>query len=186
MSKFTLPHVSLVILRLEDVCVRVQDDMDNYLRTAALEPTPGAEACLKWLRKRGCEVGLLSDASPDGARLVLNRLGWGMGPGGLVQHLVGNQATHPDPIADLLAASGPDGNRRVCSVFDTPRLLALAAAHRPYFNLGVTNGRCPFETLAAAPAQHLLDNLVQLPNFLLQHLPEGRPLLPLYLLPLPK
>jgi len=166
-------NLQLAIFRLEDVCVRVQDGMEGFLRTAALEKTAQIEATFRWLRKRGVRVALISDAARPDAEILLERLNWRVGEEEPVQFVLTGQAAKHNPIRRVLDLAGLPNGRAVLSVFDTPRLLWLAHGAGLRFNLGVTNGRTSYAELATVPRYALLDEPVQLPNFLLEHLPTA-------------
>lgn len=159
------------IFRLEDVCVHVQDDMGEYLKTAALQKTPEIEVTLRWLRKRQVEIALISDASRQDTEVLLERLNWRVGEDELLQLVLTDQASKANPVADVIELAGLDSGLTAFSVFDTPRLLRSAQACGVHFNIGVTNGCCSYGELASAPHHTLLDGLIQLPNFLLGNLP---------------
>jgi len=164
-------HLQLAIFRLSDVCVSVQDKMDGFLATAALEKSVGVEAAFAWLRKRRVRICLLSDYGDADTQLLLGRLGWSVGDGGTVHYVVTEQGMQPDPIGTAIERAGLEGAKASFTVFDTPRLLLLANQARVHFNLAVCNARHPYATLATAPHHGMLDSLLQLPTFLLDHLP---------------
>jgi len=164
-------HIQLAIFRLEDVCVRVQEGMNGYLRTAALAKSDQIEATFRWLRKRGVRICLLSNYSREDTEVLLNRLDWEVGEDGYIQLVVLHQQNKENPV--LLAtehANLPDATRAVL-IADTPRLLRCAYRMQAHFVIGVTNGSHRYESLASEPHHALLDSPLQLPNFLLRHLP---------------
>ena len=140
--------------------------MQRFIRTAALEKSPGVEATLKWLRRRRIRVALLADANQEEVCTILDRLNWRIGENELIQIVIPEQGTQPDPFAQVLELCEPIERRQVLSVSDTPRLLELAARQQIRLNLGVTNGRCAYPELSAAPVHQLLDGIIQLPNYL--------------------
>ncbi len=165
-------YLQLGIFRLEDVCVRIQDEMGAYLTTAALQKTPEIEATLRWLRKRQVKVALISNACRADTEVLLKRLNWEVGEDELLQLVLTDQASKPNPVASVLELAGLNSGATTFSVLDTPRLLESAQASGVHFNIGVTNGCCSYSELVAAPHHTLLDGPVQLPNFLLENLPE--------------
>lgn len=175
-----LAPINLVVFRLEDVCVRIQEDLRNFPRTAALEKQPEVETIFRWLHRRGVRIVLLADAEREDAVTILGRLGWAVGEEELVQRLVAEQQVIADPVRRMLDLEGLERGDGVCCVFDTPRLLRLAAANKLCVKLGVLNGSHAYGELVGAPADQLLDQLVQLPNYLLERVPELS-----YLAPLP-
>jgi len=165
-------YMELGIFRLEDVCVRIQDDMGEYIKTAALEKTPEVEATLRWLRKRQISVALISDVNRRDTEILLDRLNWRVGDDELLQLVLTDQASKPNPVANVLELAGVNDGFTTFSVLDTPRLLHSAQACGVHFNIGITNGCCSYRELAEAPHHTLLDGVVQLPNFLLENLPK--------------
>lgn len=168
-------YLQLGIFRLEDVCVRIQEGMGGYLKTAALQKTSEIEATLRWLRKREVKIALISDAGREDTQILLDRLGWRVGEDELLQLVLTDQASKTNPVACVLELAGQDNGFSTFSVLDTPRLLRSAQASGVHFNIGVTNGCCGYPELAAAPHHALLDGPVQLPNFLLENLPGEQP-----------
>jgi hypothetical protein len=171
----TNQYLQLGIFRLEDVCVRVQDGMKGFLRTAALEKNPEIEATFRWLRKRKIRIALISDANQEDTDVLLDRLNWRVGEDELIQLVLTDQKGERNPVREILdLADLPDGHLAF-SVLDTPRLLQSAHFSKVHFNLGVTNGRCNYAELSGTPHHTLLDGTVQLPNFLLENLPVVKP-----------
>lgn len=174
------PHqrpLDLAIFRLEDVCVHIQDGMERFLRTAALQKSAQIEATFRWLSKRRIKIALISDHNQSDTEVLLERLGWPVGEEETIKVVLTDQLSNIDPVRTILDLMRlPDGSS-VFSVLDTPRLLSIADANRLKLNLGVTNGRCSYGELSDAPHHALLDEPIQLTNFLLRHLypvPEER------------
>lgn len=171
----TEQHLQLAVLRLLDVCVHVQDDLYGYLGTAALETSPRILPTLEWLRRRNVDVCLLSDLGEADTATVLARLGWAVGEGQTVRYLICEQGRQDNPVVSAARLAGNLDPNAVFTVGDTPRLLHASHAAGAYFTLGVSSGRSPYHLLATAPHHMLLDQVMQLPNFLLSHLPEVPP-----------
>lgn len=168
-------YLQLGIFRLEDVCVRIQEGMEDFYQTAALEKASGIEAVFRWLRKRNIRIALISDACREDASILLSRLNWEVGEDATIQLVLTSQESKPNPVREILeVADLPDGHLAF-SVLDTPRLLQSAHFSKVHFNLGVTNGRCSYFELMRTPHHALLDGPVQLPNFLLENLPLVSP-----------
>ncbi len=165
-------YLQLAIFHLNDMCVGVQQGMDTYLATAALEKMPGVEATFTWLRRRGVRICLLSDYDRPTTQLLLDRLNWTVDEPGTVQEVITEQRDKANPICLAQEHAGLSNGRLSFSATDTPRLLTLANAARVHFNLAVCNGSTPYRELATVPHHAMLDSLVQLPNFVLEHLPE--------------
>ncbi|CAH0999217.1 hypothetical protein LEM8419_00514 [Neolewinella maritima] len=175
-------HLQLAVVHLNDVCVAVQEGMDRFLATAALDRMAGAEATFSWLRKRGVRICLLSDYDESQTLLLLKRLGWTVGEAGTVQQFVPRQQELDNPVLQAHALAGLTKGRLSITAVDTPELLRHSNAARVHFNLAICNGRSPYHALATAPHHAMLDNLRQLPDFLVRHLPEpARPTQRLYL-----
>ena len=165
-------HLQLAVFHLNDLCVVVQEGMDNYLATAALEIQPGTEATFTWLRRRGVRICLLSDYGKRQTQLLLRRLCWTVAEDGTVQQLITHQQRRANPVALAQEHAALADPRLSMAVVDTPALLRQARAAGVHLNLAVCNGRAAYHQLAVVPHDGMLDNLRQLPNFVLQHLPD--------------
>lgn len=165
-------NLQLAVFRLDDMCVGVQEGMDRFLTTASLEKMPGVEATFSWLRKRGVRVCLLSDHGRKDTSLLLDRLNWSVDENGTVQEVITRQLRYDNPVFTALEHAGLQDANLSFTAFDTPRLLTLSNRARVHFNLAVCNGKSSYSVLATAPHHAMLDSLVQLPNFVLQHLPD--------------
>ena len=172
-DQFADRHIQLAIFRLNDMCVNVQDGMESFLTTASLEKMPGVDATFSWLRRRGVRICLLSDFDRRQTLTLLERVGWSVDEDGTVQQVITGQQAYDNPVRLAQEAAGLQNSRFSFSVADTPRLLKLANEARVHFNLAVCNGRHPYHDLAVVPHHAMLDSLLQLPNFLLEHLPEA-------------
>lgn len=164
--------LELAIFRFEDVCVNVQEGMDGYLKTAALEKKTGIEDTLRWLRRRQVSICLLTDYGRENLFLLLERIGWGIGEDALVQMVIVNQDRKANPVRLAFDAAGLQSTHQALVVADTSRLLHCATTTGLHLVFGVTNGRSTYQDLALEPFRALLDSAVQLPNHLLQTLPE--------------
>lgn len=171
-------YLQLGIFRLEDVCVRVQEGMEDFFRTAALEKTSEIEATFRWLRKRNIRIALVCDANLEDTNILLERLGWRVGEDELIQLVLTDQKTKLNPVREILNLANLRDGHLAFSVLDTPRLLHAAQFSKVHFNLGITNGRCSYAELAKTPHHALLDVPVQIPNFLLENLLPGKSLSP--------
>jgi len=169
------PHrfLELAIFRFEDVCIDIQDDMDGYLRTAALKKKAGIEATFRWLQRRQISVCVLTDYGREDFFLLMGRLDWTLGEDQLIQMAVLDQSRKPNPVRLAIDAAGLANARQALVVVDTPRLLHCATTAGAHLIFGVTNGRSTYRQLAAEPFQSLLDSTLQLPDYLLSNLPEG-------------
>lgn len=165
-------HLQLAVFRLNDLCVGVQEGMEAFLTTAHLEKKPGVEPTFGWLRKRGVRICLLSDYDRSHTLILLQRLGWLVDENGTVQEIITEQEKQINPVLLAIEHAGLRDPNLSFTVFDTPRLLSLSNQARVHFNLAVCNGKHSYNELATSPHHAMLDSLVQLPNFVLQHLPE--------------
>ena len=166
-------YLNLAILRLVDVCVRVQDGMEDFLATAGVEVVPRAENVLTWLRKRGVQTVLLSDYEEARTQVLMNRVNWGVGEDALAQHVVYDYRQYENPVARATQLAGLPDARTAFVLADRPELLSQGHWVETYFNIGVTNGCCSYYELARAPHHGLLEDVRELPNFLIEHLPES-------------
>lgn len=163
--------LDFAVFRFEDVCVKVQEGMDGYLRTAALEKKAGIEATFRWLRRRKISICLLTDYSREAFFLLLERLDWGVGEEEFIQMAVVEESNKVNPIQLAFESAGLRAAQQAIVVVDTPRLLQCATAVGTHFVFGVTNGRSSYRDLAPEPFRTLLDSVLQLPNYLLRNLP---------------
>ena len=165
------PLPELAIFHLQDVCVRVQRGMRNHLKTAALDKAPQIEAVFRWLTKRGIVVVLLSDYNKEETNLLLDRLNWPVGPQGLIQHILTKQRLRDNPLRKACEVAGSRPSATI-TVSDTPALLRAATTAGVKYNLGVTSGSHSYQSLSQATYTALLDNPVQLVNYLIDRLPH--------------
>ena len=167
--------LELAIFRFEDVCINVQEGMEGYLKTAALERKGGVEATIRWLRRRGVKIALLTDYNRADFFLLLDRLGWGVGEDQLIQVVVLGQGQKANPVKLAYESIGVRSPKQVLLLADTVRLLHCATSAGLHLVFGVTNGRTSYNDLAREPFKALLDSTLQLPDYLLRNLPEEMP-----------
>lgn len=159
--------LELAVFRFEDVCVAVQEDMGNYLKTAALEVKAGVEATFRWLRRRQVKICLLTDYNREDFLLLAGRLGWGIGPQELIQLVVPEQSQEENPVRQAYAFAKLRFPQQTVVVVDSPRLLQCARKAGSTLVFGVTNGESAYQDLAEEAVRSLLDSPIQLPNYLL-------------------
>lgn len=169
------PFLELAIFRFEDICIDVQEGMEGFLKTAAIEKKSGIEATMKWLRRRQVRIALLTDYDRDDLLVLLDRLGWGIAEDQLIQIVVLGQGRKVNPVKLAFEAAGVASPQQALLVADTSRLLYCATAAGLHLVFGVTNGRSTYLNLAQEPFRALLDSTLQLPNYLLRNLPEENP-----------
>lgn len=172
MQRKTDLYLELAILPLEHVCVEIQEEMEGFLRTAALEKKSGIEATLRWLRRRQVKIALLSHYSREELQLILRRLHWEVGTDHLID-LVVLQADAQNPVQRAMEAFGIQHRSQALLIADTPELLRQGKAAGVQLVFGVTNGESSYQELAREPGAILLDNTVQLPDYLVNRLPEN-------------
>lgn len=165
--------LELAIFRFEDVCVNVQQGMEGYLKTAALEKKAGVEATMRWLRRRGVRIALVTHYDREELSILLERLEWGVGEDQLIQLAVLKQKNQSNSVKLAFETSGVESVQQVLLVTDNDELLRQGQAVGIDLVFGVTNGGSTYQSLAQEPFYALLDSTVQLPNYLLQNLPEN-------------
>lgn len=164
-----LSRLKMAMFRLQDVCVYVQEDLSSYIRTASLDRSPGIEATFRWLNKKGVRVVLISDFDPATTTVLLKRLNWSVGKGELIQTVVYDLFDTANPFARGMEQAGIPQGDSLLTLVDTPRLLKMAQDCKIYFNLGTTSGSYSYQVLKNAPHLALLDQPLQLANFLLTY-----------------
>lgn len=169
-SASTPRFIELAVFRFEEVCVRIQEGMEGYLRTAALERRAGIDATFRWLRRRGVRICLLTDFQREDFLLLLERLGWRVGEEELIQVVVLNQSAQENPVKLACESAGIGSAAHAITVVDTPKLLHAARSAGGKLVFGVTNGQSAYNELAKEPFFALLDGAIQLPNYLLSNL----------------
>ncbi|OAV44387.1 HAD family hydrolase [Lewinella sp. 4G2] len=166
------PPVRLAIFHLQDVCVRIPRSLRNHLRTASLELAPQIEATFRWLRKRQVRIALLSDFDEAGTNILLERLSWELGGDQLIQAVVPEQGVGENPIRQAMDLAGVSDPHQVTLIADTPDLLNFGTQAQVRLNLGVTSGKHSYEVLNSTPCRALLDNTIQIVNYLLDEVPQ--------------
>jgi hypothetical protein len=164
-----MSRLKMAVFRLQGVCVYVQEDLSSYIRTASLDRSSGIEATFRWLNKKGVEVTLISDFDPATTTVLLQRLNWSVGKGELVQRIVYDLFDTVNPFVRTMEQAGITQGDSLLTLVDTPRLLKMARDCEIYFNLGTTSGSNSYQVLKNAPHLALLDQPLQLADFLLTH-----------------
>ncbi len=173
-------HITSLILPLEDVAVYVQEDMREFLRTAALEPAPGMPAVLNWLRRRNIHVTLLTYLPWADVELILQRLGWQRADSTGAE-IFGTASVYDRllPIVDetdFAALVAREEDTATCLVMsDRPTLLNAAKQADCGQVLGMLNGRSNYQQLIQARHDGLLESPLQLPNYLIDLVERERP-----------
>lgn len=166
--------IRVVVFRLLDTCILLQDDMAGYYKTAALEKIHGVEHIFRWFRKRGVQICLVSDLNKSDTLLVLDRLGWSLGEGSLENELIDwvivptYKGSNPFlRLTELLDDLSP---QQIISVADAPELLQYAKQAGVRYNIGATYGISSYRSLVDIGCSKLIDSLLELPDFLLQEM----------------
>ncbi|APX33167.1 haloacid dehalogenase [Brachybacterium sp. P6-10-X1] len=133
-------------------------------------PLPGIEAALDALRERGLAVGLTTGFSRDIADLILDRMGWTVGPGGhtpTVDAVVcGDEVPEGRPapfmIQQVMERTGVTDPGQVFSVGDTA--VDVESARRAgVLAVGVLTGKLSRADHEAAGADLVVDSVAELP-----------------------
>lgn len=138
----------------------------RHYREGRLEPIPGAEETMRWLRDRGVKVGATTAMDCEMRDAALSRLGW---LDGLFDCTVASDEvprSRPAPYMVFLAMmrAGVADVRRVAVVGDTPADLEAGRNAGVGWVVGVLSGVYGLETLGACPHTHLLESVAGLPR----------------------
>lgn len=131
------------------------------------EALPGVEDALKELKSRGIKLALTTGFSQDVAEPILKTLGWGIGPGELLDAVVTSDmvaAGRPAPymIHRAMEATGVHDVRAVVAGGDTV-VDVLAGHHAGVRTLGVLTGALSRAELESHPHEWVLDSVADLP-----------------------
>lgn len=130
-----------------------------------VEPLPGADSVIAWLRGRRIRVALTTGLDRDLSVLVLDALRWG--PDSVDAIVCGEDVSEGRPAPALILRAmeltGISAAQQVISVGDTT--IDLEAGHRAgvRWNVGVLSGAHDRRRLEAAPHTHLLPSIAELP-----------------------
>jgi len=131
-----------------------------------VDPIPGAEATIRWLKERGVKVGATTALNSKLSDIVLGRLGWG---DGLFDCKVATDEVpkgRPAPYMIFLAMirAGVVDVRRVATVGDTPLDLKAGNNAGAGWVVGVLSGVHRLATLGITPHTHILNSVADLPR----------------------
>lgn len=164
-------YYKAAIFRLRDTCVRVQDDMEDYFRTAAVEVVDGVVTVFRWFARRGVENVLLTEFSPENTAIIIERLGWDQAF--LEEHKIRilpyNKQEQGNPFGGLIEKLELRNGRQLISIGDTPAFLNYSWAAGVRINVAVTYGSSSYHQLSEAPQSGMLDSILQLPSFIIEH-----------------
>jgi phosphoglycolate phosphatase-like HAD superfamily hydrolase len=161
-------YLSLAVFRLFDTCVHLQEGMQDFLQTAALEAVPEVISVFRWLRRRGVSIILVSELSVQETQIVMRRLGWQTGNS--PQHLIQSihyQQPNENPISAIIADRTKLQPKQLVTIGDTQQFLNCSAEAGVLLNIGVTYGTHSVQQLKQAAHQLLMDNILQLPDYLI-------------------
>lgn len=142
-----------------------------YQADPDVAPMPGAEECLRALKRAGVRVALDTGFSRDIAETILHRLGWdaaGLLDATVTSDEVPRGRPHPDLVFEAMRRTGISDPACVAKVGDTPSDLQEGTAAGCGLVIGVTNGTHTRAELAAHPHTHLIAHLAELPPLILQ------------------
>jgi phosphonatase-like hydrolase len=133
-------------------------------------PLEGVEDAFRELRRQGVKVALTTGFSRDVAGPLLERLGWGVGDGNLLDAVVCSDevaAGRPAPfmIHRAMELTGVQDVRSVMAAGDTVNDLA-AANNAGVLAVGVITGKLGRDELAAHPHHHILAGVKDIPALL--------------------
>lgn len=173
------PFLQVAVFRLRDTCAFIQEDMAGFYRTAALAKVNGIEHVFRWFRKRSVKIALVSDFNRQDTNTILERLDWSIAPLAEASNqstslidlvvLTNSSSKQHNPIHRIQELLDIEGHQMV-TIADTPQMLNWSWAAGSLLNIGVTYGQSNYQALAPQPHHGLLDNSLQIPNFILEHL----------------
>jgi len=144
----------------------------GYYRERTPVALPGVEGAFRALRADGVRVALTTGFSRDVTDVLLELLGWSVGPaeeGGTIDALVTSDEValgRPAPfmIHRAMERTGVLDVREVVAAGDTVNDL-LAARHAGVVGVGVLTGELGRAELAAHPHDGILESVAELPAF---------------------
>ncbi len=170
-----LQHQYHVKANLEQLINRIHADFVKemiafYETDPSVKPKRNAEEAFKQLRACGIRVCLDTGFSRDIADAILKRLGW---MNGVIDHSVtsdevANGRPAPDMIFKAMKDLGVTDVQNVAKVGDTVSDLQEGNAAGCRFVVGITTGAFTRSELQAEKHTHLIEDLLQLPQLLLQ------------------
>ncbi|MFN8300521.1 MAG: phosphonatase-like hydrolase [Chitinophagales bacterium] len=141
-----------------------------YNTDPSVKPKVNAEETFKRLRQNGIKVCLDTGFSRDITNTILQRLGWTKN---VIDHSVtsdevANGRPAPDMIFKAMKDLGITSVQNVAKVGDTVSDLQEGTAAGCRFVVGITTGAFNRSELQVEKHTHLIDDLAQLPQLLLQ------------------
>lgn len=149
---------------------RFRDLLLGYYRENPPVALPGVVEALERLAASGKKIALTTGFSRDVADIILDGLGWKVGPGELLDAVVaGDEAAagRPAPymIHRAMELTGIRDVAKVVAAGDTANDL-LAAHHAGVHGIGVLTGKLGREELDRFPHAAILESVAELPDYL--------------------
>lgn len=163
-------YYSAAVFRLEDSCVRLQENMEGFYKTAAIEAVDGIEIVFRWFARRGVTNVLFTELADQDLKHVLNRLGWNADF--CQQHrlvVLPYDSSFNNPFEKLVREFNIQSSRQLIVIGDRADFLATGADAGVQFNIAVAYGSSNHQQLATAPVTGILDSIMQLPNFIIEN-----------------
>lgn len=140
----------------------------DHFRSRAVE-VPGAMRVMDLIKRNGAFIVLDTGLSRPVAEAALERLNW---HGGVIDLVItSNDVNRPKPLPDMvlhaMRSLGVENPKHVASVGGTPQDLIMGSTGGCGWNIGVTEGNFTRESLIVYPHSHLVANITQVPEILL-------------------
>lgn len=150
-----------------DLVRRFDDSIERLIAITGVQPLPGAAACIDQLRRGGVRVGFTTGFGATTARRVID------GAGFEADVIVGSDEVAqgrpaPDLIFEGMRRLGVRRADRVAVAGDTPSDLHAGTAAGCRFVIGVGHGSHTLAELASSPHTHLLPDLNDVSELVLQ------------------
>ena len=150
--------------------VRFRELLLGYYQENPPVALPGVVEALQHLAASGTKIALTTGFSRDVADIILDGLGWKVGPGELLDTVVAGDETaagRPAPymIHRAMELTGIRDVAKVVAAGDTANDL-LAAHHAGVHGIGVLTGKLGREDLERYPHAAILESVAGLPEYL--------------------
>ncbi|TFH55137.1 phosphonatase-like hydrolase [Glutamicibacter arilaitensis] len=150
--------------------VRFRELLLGYYQENPPVALPGVVEVLQHLAASGTKIALTTGFSRDVADIILDGLGWKVGPGELLDAVVAGDETaagRPAPymIHRAMELTGVRDVAKVVAAGDTANDL-LAAHHAGVHGIGVLTGKLGREDLERYPHAAILESVAGLPGYL--------------------
>lgn len=148
----------------------IQIMIDFYKTHPSVKGKVNAVRTMLALKNAGVKVALDTGFSRDIANAIIDRLGWDVQQVidfSVTSDEVKNGRPHPDLILKAMEIAGVNDASEVAKIGDTESDLGEGTAAGCKFVIGVTTGAQPRALLEKAPHTHLVDDLYQVVNIIL-------------------